>query len=297
MRITSIWSLYWALSLAARTTADEAEPPDFPVTINIGVVFPRNDSTYNNDLTSVPAIFAIENARALFWFGWTTRFDIERVNKTGGTSGRYNWGQISYPRTEAPLPPGAIGEDWVVGNSSWSDKPKEPEPGPYRLRWSLTKSYCTQEPNRLVIQPAIPLLEGAVDFDFVDDGSGEALNLTTGCPVYQSSRLIRGSSFDNTGACMFISDEQPDETPDLCHLRLDQTMADCVMSNITKGQDRSACEAWARRRDREGEGSGGDGDDSEPGSDSKEEGGASAPGVRSALVATVVLSSFGFVLV
>lgn len=47
----------------------------------------------------------------------------------------------------------------------------------------------------------------------------------------------------------------------MCHLRLDQTMADCVVANVTNSEDRSACDALRERADRvrqSGDDAGGD---------------------------------------
>lgn len=101
-------------------------------------------------------------------------------------------------------------------------------PTEVRVQYQLTINI----EERLGAVGCTPSTHGAVDFEVVDDGSGQPFNITRGCSVYQSSRPIRGASFDNRGACMFVPDEQPSETPDLCHLSPDQTMTSCIMLKL-----------------------------------------------------------------
>jgi hypothetical protein len=244
---------------------DTVNPPDFPATIRLGLVFPRNE-TYNIDPTVMPVVLAVENAQPAFWFGFRIGWEIRGLNDTGHPVGGFEFGYMNY-KARAALPPDAIGGNFVVGNSSWSHSETPRGPGRYRLSWEYKMSYCTEEPpDRLIIHGSKVHMNGTVDFT-VSNTTGLPVNLTSQCPEDSGSIGIRGSSHDNTGTCMFLGTaDEPDDTSDFCRLRLDQTMADCVLANITGSEDRSACEALldrAENQDREGGGGGGgsDGDD------------------------------------
>lgn len=255
---------------------EDPEPPEYPIRVNIGVVFPRNE-TYSLNLRELPVVFAIENAHALFWAGYSIRWQIEGMGPRPN-SGVFEAGSVYTIGHQAPLPPDAIGNNWIAANTSYfTDSPREPEPGPFRLIWSLSMSHCVRGgPNRWIIESLGNRINGTVDFSVGND-TVAPVNLTAACPKYSNGITITRNSL-RTGSCPVISFEDPDEQPDLCGLRLDQTMADCVMANVTGSDDRSACETLLERVQEDGgsDGASEDGDSSEDGSgDDSEDGGSS----------------------
>ncbi|KAF1814911.1 hypothetical protein P152DRAFT_455955 [Eremomyces bilateralis CBS 781.70] len=231
-----------ALGLAA-PAAGELDLPAFPTDINVGVVFPRNE-TYNLDLATIPAVFAIQGAYAAFRFGHTIRWEFSGINKTGGTQSLYEAGyMLRLEPTEPPvLPPDAIGDNWIVGNTSYINSTSKRKPGHYRLTWELIMSRCTAPGPKAITIHSGAVAEGSIDFTITDEGPETEIDLTSACPVYSDGVTITSSNL----GCPFMSKKDGKDL-DLCELKPDKTLADCVMTNITQREDRSACEALLER--------------------------------------------------
>lgn len=199
---------------------------DYPATVEISLVFPKNE-TYNN-ITNFPFALAVQNAAAAFDWGWSLHWRMEGPITALG-SVRENG--------DRKPPPESVDNMWVVADTA--SNASFLIPGAYRLEWEWSTFSCIESGNTIIFQNGVSA-SGVMDFSIVSDGSGAPVSFTD-CPVYQD-RITAGLSTD-TGCPTMTSDESEEKKPeDGCGMRLDDTVAACMV-----GGDEDAC---AELRDR-----------------------------------------------
>jgi hypothetical protein len=218
-------------SLARLLPAGAVTALKYPATVELDLVFPRND-TYNN-LTSFPVVLAAQNAEAAFDWGYTFSWDIRGPgsNNLAATGTVYQGG-------DNPAPPDSVDNVWIVSDTAVNATVLRA--GTYRFEWEWSSTSCLESGNRIIIQSGVSA-SGKMHFSIVTDGSGASFTqaaLTGECPVYQD-RFTSGRSTD--AGCPIRTAKEPDNEPEPCRARLDDTMAACIVANLTGEGDGSAC--------------------------------------------------------
>lgn len=193
---------------------------EFPTTIELDVVFPRNE-TYNST-QALPVAFAIQNAEAASELGYMMTWTVQ-------TLGSGNVRQ----QEEQPDPADVVNNTWYKwGKVTTGDTEKSIEPGAYNLTVSFVIGSCTNGSSNVSV--GAPRLEASVEFTVVDDGTGKDFDLTV-CPQLLDTLTIErlNGPIATNAACPVRAEREPDNISDPCHARMSKSMADRVLANMT----------------------------------------------------------------
>ena len=206
---------------------------DYPTTIEYDLVFPQN-RTYNSKM-AMPVVFAVQNAEAAFKFGYTLTWYVTRgsngqilraddspVPSTVTSNIYYEYGNFTYFREEEPLPAGT-----------------------YNMSTRLITGSCTDTPTTVSI--GVTVLEGSVAFTVVDDGSGEDVDLTSECPIYQDSMTVERVTgiVQSSASCPVVAKVEPEGLPNPCRAKISDDAAKCILSDLTGNSNLTTCDASA----------------------------------------------------
>lgn len=207
--------LIWLASVLLATAIE------FPTTIELDVVFPRNE-TYNR-MMALPVAFAVQNAEAAFQFGYSMTWTVE-------TLGSGNVRQ----QPEQTVPAEAVNNTWYEwGNVTAFDEDQPIEPGTYNLTVSFIMGSCTDTSTTVTV--GVTILEASVEFTVADDGTGKDVDLTSDCPRFLDTLTIERLTgpVAATASCPVRAQREPDNISDPCHARMSGSMAERVMGNLT----------------------------------------------------------------
>lgn len=175
MAILTVLTSVWA-ALAALATADIS----YPATIEIDILFPRNE-TYNSNFTGMPVVFAVQNVEAAYAYEWSIRWGIYSTRSSSNTpaTGRITRSQFEdnefqyYFNNVAVVP--------VMNKYAVSFRK-----GNFRLEWDYATTPCIPEGETAVSsQTRTPIASGTSYFSVVEDGSGLDFNIPIDdCPSF-----------------------------------------------------------------------------------------------------------------
>jgi hypothetical protein len=255
-------SLLW---LAATAAAEVS----YPATIEVDLLFPRNE-TYSRNITTIPIIFAIQNGRAAYTTGWQINWNITAAssNRPGDSGSHFStesWSRL-LPTIENDFRYYFNGDVAVVPTKSRLPFASLPPSGTFRLDWEYTVDPCFPEGESVVRAPMPQVARGSHYFSLTADrGSGAPFDIPLAeCPIYGDmwTKHARGSRCPLT----VDSDDEGDRDP--CRARLENAkQMDCLRDYFLKRQNETeACLSGFQRVTQswiDGEGDTGGEDDSD----------------------------------
>lgn len=202
--------------------------------VAVDVVFPRNE-TYKNS-TELPLVFAFHNADAAFNLGFRIEWEVAKANPGKNFLGLIKVGTI---RQEASsfAPDSAVNNIWYA--SAMVENPMDPLVGELTMRWKWKALTCVELNNVITIDTDDAVAAGSVNFTIADNGV--AVNLTDGCPVFQTQIDLR----KGRSGCASASSSDQDK-PEKCSARMSTNAATCVMANLTETSDNGTCAKLVR---------------------------------------------------
>ncbi len=208
---------------------------DYPATVELDIVFPLN-KTYNN-ITQMPMVFALQNAKAAYTWGWSLKWTIGRVDAKPSswiaTGGKSSMGDIP--------PHDTIDNIWYPAMQMYNfTKLQE---GRHYLKWEWVMSTCEKIGKKTIYHVQDWQRSGEVFFSIVVDGSGKDVDLSTECPEYGSFGSATGGT--TASECPFMDDEKTKHEPNPCAAKMNSVTAECVMANLTESGDKSSCKKLA----------------------------------------------------
>jgi hypothetical protein len=228
------------LSLLALSVLPHTIALDFPATIEVDIVFPRNE-TYKVD-NNFPVVFAIQNAEASFAFGFSLFWSITALGNDSEPSRAYvNVGNTPYIADDSDPPIDTTDNIWYFTQNVSFDA-ELPTLGLHKLEWTWGATECEQDGDDVTVTIGNDQAQGELYFTVVADGRGEDVNLTGDkCPEFGA--LIYAEDNADWGEHCPIFGKTPKEVkPDPCRAKMPAHLAACAMANVTGSSDRSACE-------------------------------------------------------
>ncbi|KAK3500591.1 hypothetical protein B0T13DRAFT_465760 [Neurospora crassa] len=216
--------LLWAMQVGAQTT--------FPTTVEVDLIFPRND-TYAPS-TLFPVVFAFQNAAlapsldpSLSFLLWDNTFDHAKDYKVNLKSTNFTteptfvYTFISTLNTTADGAPASYSVSWELGQHNCSHHgilPSQVIGGGFRgTGVTFTIANGAPEPD---------LVEATTNGTLCTDASYFAFNLTG---------ILDGSSgqYDGRNTCAVLSDVQPLVDGDPCAVHVDLAAASSISAALT----------------------------------------------------------------
>ena len=243
--------------LGASLGLASASSPSLPAIVNIGILFPRNE-TYNN-ATLFPVLLAVDNAQALFHFGPSIRWTISQFSALTETWGIAASGGRAFSGSEDP-PADALDDNWVIGTRVTNQTVFRE--GRYKLEWRWGMLTCRGGTgDRITYVHGGTQATGEVEFAVVEDGSGTDVAFEGRCPTYSDTLIIEETK---GGECPIMAgreDREEHEGTDMCDGRVGEVLSRCLMANITESGDRESCDLLLEQAQGGGGGEGGSDDD------------------------------------
>lgn len=224
--LSSVWLWLW-LWLAAIAAARN----NYPATIEVDVLFPRNE-TYNRNITTIPIVLAIQNGPVAYDAEWRINWNI-----TGASSSKpdVRGSHYSSESTNRLLP--TVRNDFryyfngdvaIVPMTSQSPAVvSSGKAGSYRLDWEYTVDPCFPEGKSVAYGPMPRVARGSHYFSIVDDDSGSDFDIPLDeCPIYGDMWTKASSS----SRCPLTPEDSPqDEKKDPCSAQLQTAgQVDCL---------------------------------------------------------------------
>ncbi|KAI9375536.1 hypothetical protein BJX61DRAFT_531497 [Aspergillus egyptiacus] len=205
---------------------------DYPVTIEVDLIFPRN-ATYNN-MTSFP----------IWEFVWLGGDEDEQFLST------YTGPTISnsiYRSDFRYTHEGSV----IAAGQLYSQNGYSLRPGTYFVQWTYDTATCSVSDDTITfiidLSGAYITSGGNVVFTVVSDGSGLDFEIPVDeCPLYSG----HWSADDGTDSCPDPSDF--DVEPDPCKVQLGQEQIDCLQDWYRGNNESEACMVSLDRWDESG---------------------------------------------
>ncbi|KAL2830842.1 hypothetical protein BDW59DRAFT_158281 [Aspergillus cavernicola] len=217
--LASIW-------LAPAVIAAKADI-DYPATIEVDLLFPRNE-TYNSNLTGIPVVLAVQNAQAAYAYEWSIAWRVFHATSSpsdspsisGRSRSKFGENEFLYLFNDVAIVP-MVGQNVVVILLN---------PGEFRLEWDYATTPCIPEGESSVYQTRTPIASGTHYFSIVDDGSGLDYDIPLDdCPIYGDSWAVESEE-----GCP-ISNDENDREGNPCAAKLEtQEQVTCIWEYLTR---------------------------------------------------------------
>ncbi len=207
---------------------------DYPATIEVDLLFPRNE-TYNRNITTIPIVFAIQNGPAAYKTDWRLTWNISLATSNKSITSGTHFATASTSR----VLPTRSNDFRYYYNDNIAIVPTYPErsfasllrPGMYRLEWSYMVGPCIPEGSSGVRGPRVPVANGVHYYSLIDDGSGREFDIPLGdCPIY-GDIWIRPTS--GMGCPWTTSSDNAERNPCKALLQ-NQRQVDCIRDYFFK---------------------------------------------------------------
>ncbi|KAL3459523.1 hypothetical protein BJX64DRAFT_264744 [Aspergillus heterothallicus] len=223
----------------------------YPTTIEIDLLFPRNE-TYSN-MTSFPIVLALQNANAAGTFGWN--IDWEFVWLDGDEDEKFSdsysgpWITDSTTLNDFRY---TGGDSIILAGKLYHENGYYLRPGRYAVQWTYDTATCSGSGRTTYIDGGYTVASstGSVIFTAVADDSGLGFEIPVDqCPVYADQWTARkGTDTD----CPYPAANSTAE-PDPCAARLNEEQVTCLQDWFRGNNESEVCTGSLQKWDVLGE--------------------------------------------
>jgi hypothetical protein len=228
--VAGVWAALASLAAAAKSDIS------YPATIEIDILFPRNE-TYNSNYTGMPIVLALQNAQAAYAYEWNIHWRIYGASASAGSiplrglakSDEFDFQYYSNNVAVVPM---------IYDNAISLHK------GTFRLEWDYATTPCIPEGKTAISQTRTPIASGTSYFSVVTDGSGLDFDIPIDkCPSFGDSWGVKSDE-----GCPAANTES--DKPDPCAARLtSRDQVTCIWDYFTGKNETQTCLSAFKKAD------------------------------------------------